>query len=163
MKTIIIFENKPPLSTWILAPSWHMNFSTKSVGGISRHIFSSEPSLQSIIPSQCLDASILVPLLHSNNSTWMFLKTGSDLMIYAWSFYKPKTILDPSKLFWTRSNYFILNNAGLEAAFQVPMPGDSGLSLDAGSISNYCLTQEIFTPNPADCCPSISLKQCFGQ
>ena len=53
--------------------------------------------------------------------------------------------------------------AGLEAAFQVPMPGDIGLSPDAGSISNYCLTQEIFTPTPADCCPSISLKQCFGQ
>ena len=84
-----------------------MNFSTKSVGGISRHIFSSEPSLQSIIPSQCLDASILVPSLHSNNSTWMFLKTGSDMMIYALSFYKSKTILDLSKLlltcpfFWT--------------------------------------------------------------
>ena len=30
--------------------------------------------------------------------------------------------------------------AGLEAAFQVPMPGDSGLSPDASSISNYCLT-----------------------
>ena len=26
-----------------------------------------------------------------------------------------------------------------------------------------CLTQEIFTPTPANCCPSISLKQCFGQ
>ena len=33
----------------------------------------------------------------------------------------------------------------LEAAFQVPMPGDSGSSHDAGNISNYCLTQEIFT------------------
>ena len=53
--------------------------------------------------------------------------------------------------------------AGLEAAFQIPMAGDSGLSPDAGSISNSCLTQEIFTPTPADCCPSISLKQCFGQ
>ena len=53
--------------------------------------------------------------------------------------------------------------AGLEAVFPVPMPGDSGLSPDAGSISNYCLTQEIFTPTPAYCCPSISLKQCFGQ
>ena len=27
--------------------------------------------------------------------------------------------------------------AGLEAVFQVPMPGDSGSSPDAGSISNY--------------------------
>jgi hypothetical protein len=27
--------------------------------------------------------------------------------------------------------------AGLEAVFQVPMPGDSGSSLDAGIISNY--------------------------
>ena len=57
---------------------------------------------------------------------------------------------------------YILGQAGLEAAFQVPMPGDSGSSPDAGSISNYCLTQEIFTPTPAetpaDCCPSISLK-----
>ena len=43
--------------------------------------------------------------------------------------------------------------AGLEAAFQVPMPGDSGSNPDAGSISNYFLTQEIFTPTPADCCP----------
>ena len=51
------------------------------------------------------------------------------------------------------------SQAGLEAAFQVPMPGDSGSSPDASSISNYCLTQEIFTPTPADCCPSISLKQ----
>ena len=55
------------------------------------------------------------------------------------------------------------SRAGLEAAFQVSMPGDSGSSPDASSISNYCLTQEIFTPTPADCCPSISLKQCFGQ
>ena len=39
--------------------------------------------------------------------------------------------------------------AGLEAAFQVPMPGDIGLSPDAGSISNYCLTQEIFHSNPS--------------
>ena len=53
--------------------------------------------------------------------------------------------------------------AGVEAAFQVPMPGDSGSSPDAGSISNYSLTQEIFTLTPADCCPSISLKKCFGQ
>ena len=53
--------------------------------------------------------------------------------------------------------------AGLEAAFQVPVPRDSGLSPKAGSISNYCLTQENFTPNPGNCCPSISLKQCFGQ
>ena len=30
--------------------------------------------------------------------------------------------------------------AGLEAVFQVPIPGDSGSSPDAGSISNYCLT-----------------------
>ena len=29
-----------------------------------------------------------------------------------------------------------VNNSGLEAAFQVPMPGDSGSSPDAGSISN---------------------------
>ena len=56
-----------------------------------------------------------------------------------------------------------IGQAGLEAAFQVPMPGDSGSSPNAGSISNYCLTQEIFTPTPVDCCPSISLKQCFGQ
>ena len=59
--------------------------------------------------------------------------------------------------------WLYFSQAGLEAAFQVPMPRDSGSSLDAGSISNYCLTQEIFTPSPADCCPSISLKQCFGQ
>jgi hypothetical protein len=52
---------------------------------------------------------------------------------------------------------------GLEAAFQVPMPGDSGSRPDVGSISNYCLTQEIFTTSPADCCPLITLKQCFGQ
>jgi hypothetical protein len=38
---------------------------------------------------------------------------------------------------------------GLEAAFQVPMPGDSGLSPDTGTISNYCLTQEIFHSNPS--------------
>ena len=44
-------------------------------------------------------------------------------------------------------------NAGLEATIKVPMPVDSGLSPDAGSISNYCLTQEIFTPTPEDCCP----------
>ena len=31
-----------------------------------------------------------------------------------------------------------IGQAGLEAAFQVPMPGDSGSSPDAGSISNYC-------------------------
>ena len=55
----------------------------------------------------------------------------------------------------------LIGQAGLEAAFQVPMPGDSGSSPDTGSNSNYCLTQEIFTPTPADCCPSISLKQCF--
>ena len=30
------------------------------------------------------------------------------------------------------------------------MPGDSGSSPNTGSISNYCLTQEIFTPTPAD-------------
>ena len=59
--------------------------------------------------------------------------------------------------------FLALGQAGLEAALQVPMLGDSGSSPDAGSISNYCLTQEIFTPTPADCCPSISLKQCFGQ
>ena len=53
--------------------------------------------------------------------------------------------------------------AGLEAVFQVPIPGDSGSSPNTISISNYCLTQEIFTPTPADCCPSISLKKCFGQ
>ena len=35
--------------------------------------------------------------------------------------------------------------AGLEAAFKVPMPGDSP---DAGSISKYCSTQEIFHSNP---------------
>ena len=29
------------------------------------------------------------------------------------------------------NNYFIQCQAGLEAAFQVPMPGESGLSLDA--------------------------------
>ena len=40
--------------------------------------------------------------------------------------------------------------AGLEAVFQVPMPGDSGSSPDAGSISNYCLTQEIFHSNPSE-------------
>ena len=39
--------------------------------------------------------------------------------------------------------------AGLEAAFQVPMPGDSGSSPEAGSISNYCLTQEIYHSNPS--------------
>ena len=61
------------------------------------------------------------------------------------------------------SLYVWLGQAGLEAAFQVPMPGDSSLSPDAGSISNYFLTKEIFTPTPADCCPSISLKQVFGQ
>ena len=38
--------------------------------------------------------------------------------------------------------------AGLEAVFPVPMPGDSGLSPGAGSISNYCLIQEIFHSNP---------------
>ena len=37
-----------------------------------------------------------------------------------------------------------LGQAGLEAAFQVPMPGDSDSSPNASSISNYCLTQEIF-------------------
>ena len=62
-----------------------------------------------------------------------------------------------------RTFHTILGQAGLEAAFQVPMPGDSDSSPDAGSLSNYCLTQDIFTPTPADCCPSISLKQCFGQ
>ena len=41
-----------------------------------------------------------------------------------------------------------IGQAGLEAAFQVPMPGDSGSSPDAGSISNYCLTQEIHS-NPS--------------
>ena len=56
-----------------------------------------------------------------------------------------------------------LGQAGLEAAFQVLMPGDSGSSPDTSSISNYCLTQKIFTPTAVDCCPSISLKQCFGQ
>ena len=30
-----------------------------------------------------------------------------------------------------------VGQAGLEAVFQVPMPGDSGSSPDAGSISNY--------------------------
>jgi hypothetical protein len=45
----------------------------------------------------------------------------------------------------------------------VPMPGDSGSNPDAGSISRYRLTKEIFNPTPAYCCPSISLKQCFGQ
>ena len=39
--------------------------------------------------------------------------------------------------------------AGLEAVFHVPIPGDSGSSPDAGSISNYCLTQEIFHSNPS--------------
>ena len=29
------------------------------------------------------------------------------------------------------------------------MPGDSGSSPDAGSISNYCLTQEIYHSNPS--------------
>ena len=53
--------------------------------------------------------------------------------------------------------------AGLEAVFQVLIPGDSSSSPGAGSISNYCLTQEISTPTPVDCGPSISLKQCFGQ
>ena len=33
--------------------------------------------------------------------------------------------------------YLVIGQAGLEAAFQVPMPGDSGSSPDAGSISNY--------------------------
>ena len=42
----------------------------------------------------------------------------------------------------------------LEAAFQVSMPGDIGLSPDAGSISNYCFTQKFITPTPADCFPS---------
>ena len=50
-------------------------------------------------------------------------------------------------------------HAGLEAAFQVPMPGDSGSSPDTDSISNYYLTQKIFTPTPADCC----LKQVIGK
>ena len=31
----------------------------------------------------------------------------------------------------------LTGQAGLEAVFQVPMPGDSGSSPDAGSISNY--------------------------
>ena len=42
--------------------------------------------------------------------------------------------------------WLYFSQAGLEAAFQVPR--DSGSSLDAGSISNYCLTQEIFTLTP---------------
>ena len=44
---------------------------------------------------------------------------------------------------------FTFGQAGFEAAFQVPMPGDSGSSPDAGSISNYCLTQEIYHSNPS--------------
>ena len=43
----------------------------------------------------------------------------------------------------------VLGQAGLETVFQVPMPGDSGLSPDAGSISNYCLIQEIYHSNPS--------------
>ena len=39
--------------------------------------------------------------------------------------------------------------ANLEAVFQVPMPGDSGSNPIAGSISNYCLSQEIFHSNPS--------------
>ena len=46
-------------------------------------------------------------------------------------------------------HYYIMGQAGLEAAFQVLMPGDSGSSPDAGSISNYYLTQEIFHSNPS--------------
>ena len=46
------------------------------------------------------------------------------------------------------SRIIALSQAGLEAAFQVPMPGDSGLSPNDSSISNYCLTQENFTPTP---------------
>ena len=61
---------------------------------------------------------------------------------------------------YEQSNFYTRPcQAGLEAAFQVPMPGDSGSSPDAGSISNYFLTLKIFTPIPADCCPIISLKQ----
>ena len=77
------------------------------------------------------------------------------------------TINDFSSYEWEMGNGLpVANpryNIGLEAAFQVPMTGDSGSSPDAVRISNYCLTQEIFTPTPADCCPSINLKQCFGQ
>ena len=35
----------------------------------------------------------------------------------------------------------ITGQAGLEAVFQVPIPGDSGSSPDAGSISNYFVTE----------------------
>jgi hypothetical protein len=44
---------------------------------------------------------------------------------------------------------YLTGQAGLEAVFQVPIPGDSGSSPNAGSISNYCLTQEIFHSNPS--------------
>ena len=50
----------------------------------------------------------------------------------------------------------VTGQAGIEAAFQVPMPGDSGSSPDVGSISNYCLTQEIFTPTQVTKSPTAS-------
>ena len=45
--------------------------------------------------------------------------------------------------------------AGLEAAFQVPMPCQ-GTAVQAGSISNYCLTQEIFHSTLADFLPNLN-------
>ena len=104
-------------------------------------------------------------MLENYNSTAMDVYMNMSYQLGVdWNIVVPK--LEKYVLYDTSKRTLHKNDplqAGLEAGFQVPMPGDSGLSPDAGSISNYCLTQEIFTPTPADCCPSIGLKQCFGQ
>ena len=58
---------------------------------------------------------------------------------------------------WNEQSKLVLTDGQIEIFNLIPSVADTG------SISNYCMTQEIFTPTPADCCPSISLKQCFGQ
>ena len=87
----------------------------------------------------------------------------ASLQSWTWRQLQVMIIHLVSILFGFLIDFNTYGQAGLAAAFQVPIPGDSGSSPDASSISNYCLPQEIFTPTPADCCPSISLKQCFGQ
>ena len=72
--------------------------------------------------------------------------------------YDPKYQQKSNAISSAEPNYFVhfamrhpvfltTSQAGLEAAFQFPMPADSGLSPDAGSISNYRLTQEIYYSN----------------
>ena len=85
-----------------------------------------------------------------------------DIMEYLYISYDLTTFQIPGQKF---SNFFVGSRSSWSRG-SVPSSharGQARFDSDACSISNHCLTQEIFTPTPADCCPSISLKQCFGQ